>query len=223
MTVPDLTYSAQFEALRAWIETLDERELATPSVLAGWTVGDLVSHLTNTGRSIAALEPADPDTQPITIAAYISGYASASEQIGQLARDITERVGENLIAELDQANAEAQHRFDQFGGIDRVVLSRRGPILLSAFLDTRLLELVVHAGDLARSLPHRNGPTVMPSAERRVLIALREVLTERAADPVEALAAASSLPSPDFIELAAGRREIPAELPPALAGALPLF
>ncbi len=82
---------------------------------------------------------------------------------------------------------------DELGGLDRVVLARRGPILLSDFLDTRLIELVVHAGDLTRSLPDRNGPMVMPSAVKRVVTVLRELLTAKAGNPVEALAAASAL------------------------------
>ena len=53
--IPDLTYAAQFEVLSVWIGSLQPGELASPSVLPGWTVADLISHLAGTGTTIAAL------------------------------------------------------------------------------------------------------------------------------------------------------------------------
>ena len=48
----DLTYVAQFEALRAWVGTLQTTELQSPSVLPGWTVAELI------GDSITAISGA---------------------------------------------------------------------------------------------------------------------------------------------------------------------
>jgi uncharacterized protein (TIGR03083 family) len=223
LTLPDLTYTAQFEVLRVWIGTLQPAELGGPSALPGWTVADLIGHLVGLGRTISTLQPAEADFEPISIAAYVSNYAAASGQSAQAARDITGHAGAALLTQLDRSNTEAQRTLDRFGGIDQTVVSRRGPIMLSNFLDTGLIELVVHSGDLARSLPDHRAPIILPSAERRVLAVLRELLTGRAGDPVEALAAASALPPAEFVELATGRRVPPTNLPPALAGALPLF
>ncbi len=223
MSVPDLTYSAQFEVLRVWIGNLGPDDLASPSVLAGWTVADLVGHLVGTGETVAALLAAGDDAEPMSIADYVCDYGPAAAQIGQFARDTAHAAGADLLAELDRANADAQRCLDQLGAADRVVLTRRGPMLLSDFLDTRLIELVVHSGDLARSLPQKKGPTVLPSAQRRVVGVLRELLTERAGNPVEAMAAASRLLPSEFIELGAGRRLPGDELAPALTEALPLF
>ncbi len=223
MSLPDLTYSAQFEVLRVWVDQLAPADLASPSVLPGWTMADLVGHLAGTGDSISVLRAAEADTEPMSIASYVSNYAAAAEQIGQLARDKTRSAGADLITEFDRSNRAAHARLDELGGADRVVLARRGPILLSDFLDTRLLELVVHCGDLARSLPQRKGPTVLPSAKRRVVRVLRELLTETAGNPVEAVAAASQLEPDEFIELSAGRRRPSDHLAPALTEALPLF
>ncbi len=224
MSFPDLTYSAQFEVLRVWIGNLGPAELASPSVLPGWTVADLVGHLVGTGDSIAALRVADAEAEPMSVAAYVSNYAPSAQQIGQAARDTTGAAGgAELLAELDRSNGDAQRTLDGLGSADRVVLARRGPILLSSFLDTRLIELVVHSGDLARSLPDQKGPTVLPSAQRRVVGVLRQLLTEAAGNPVEAMAAASQLEPSLFIELSAGRRRPGDHLAPALTEALPLF
>lgn len=223
MSLPDLTYAAQFEVLRVWIDSLEPAELTSPSVLPGWTVADLVGHLAGTGDSIAALHAPADDQQPMSIAAYVANYAPSADQIGQVAREKTQAAGADLVAELDRANAAGQRTLDELGGADRVVLARRGPILLSDFLDTRLIELVVHAGDLAKSLPAHNGPTVLPSAQRRVVGVFRELLAAKAGNPVEAMAAASQLEPADFIELCAGRRRPGDHLAPAITDALPLF
>ncbi|SDP00674.1 TIGR03083 family protein [Nakamurella panacisegetis] len=219
----DLTYAAQFEVLRVWISGLDADELSAPSVLAGWTVADLIGHLAGTGSSIAALEPAPEGTDPISIATYVSNYAPAADEIAAVARDTTVGAGPELLDLFGRTNEAAMSNLTALGGSDRVVLARRGPILLSDFLDTRLIELVVHAGDLARSLPDRKPPKVLSGAAWRVVAVMRELLTERAADPVAALAAASTLPVVEFIELATGRRPLPDGLPVALGTALPLF
>ncbi len=223
MPIPDLTYAAQFEVLSVWIGSLQPGELASPSVLPGWTVADLVSHLAGTGTTIAALRAADDEVEPMTVADYVGNYASSAEAIGQLAKDTTVAAGPDLLARFGAAHAQAERTLDELGNVDRIVVSRRGPILLSDFMETRLIELVVHSGDLARSLPGRKSPTVLPTAQRRVLAVLRELLTAKADDPVEALAAASKLEPTEFIELSAGRKRPTDDLAPALSKALPLF
>nr|WP_255498411.1 maleylpyruvate isomerase N-terminal domain-containing protein [Nakamurella sp. PAMC28650] len=162
------------------------------------------------------------------MSAYLSGYAATAGQISEIARQISASAGPELLARLDEANAEAQEHLGRLGAFDRVVSTQRGPMLLSDFLDTRLIELVVHAGDLAASLPAHHPPTVLPTASRRVALVMRELLTEKAAQPVEALAAASTMAVARFIALAAGRDLPagdlpPADLPAALTSALPLF
>ena len=219
----DLTYAAQFEVLRVWISGLDADELETPSALAGWTVADLVGHLAGTGTTIAAVRAAPEDADPISVATYVSNYAPSAEQIATIARDSAEQAGPALLELLDRTNEEAMANLTALGGTDRVVQSRRGPILLSDFLDTRLMELVVHAGDLARSLPDRKPPKVLSGAAWRVVAVMRELLAQRAGDPVEALAAASALSVVDFIELGAGRRAAEGDLPVVLRESLPLF
>lgn len=224
----DMVYATQFQALRVWLDGLTPEDLSVDSVLPGWTVADLVGHLVGVAGTIAVLQPASDETEPSTISAYLSGYAATAGQISEIARQISASAGPELLARLDEANAEAQEHLGRLGAFDRVVSTQRGPMLLSDFLDTRLIELVVHAGDLAASLPAHHPPTVLPTASRRVALVMRELLTEKAAQPVEALAAASTMAVAGFIALAAGRDLPagdlpPADLPAALTSALPLF
>ena len=60
---------------------------------------------------------------------------------------------------------------------DRVAAGPRGPILLSEFVVTRLVELVVHADDLGRSVG-RPGPQD-PRAVDVVAVALIQVWADR--------------------------------------------
>ena len=220
---PDLIYRAQFDLLRGWIGALQPDELSTPSVLAGWSVVDLVAHLAGTGQSIAALRPAEDGAAPMSVASYLAGYAASADQIADTARQTAAGAGAGLPAALDDGHAAACQALAQLAPMDRVVASRRGPIRLGAFLDTRIIELVVHSGDLARSLPSRTPPTILPAAQLRVLGVLRQMMTVAAADPQAALAAADALDPADFIELSAGRTPPSADLPAALAQSLPLF
>ncbi len=226
MLTSDLLYISQFEIVRTWIDRLSGAELATPSVLPHWTVRDLVAHLTATGHSIAALEPHDPQPsgdpadEPLGVGAYLRQYAASAEAIDTGTRDLAAAAGDDLFALLDESDAAARRRLAELGGADQLVRARRGTIMLSDFLDTRVLELVVHADDLSRSLPDQQPLHVLPSAINRMVRVLREVITDRAADPTAILSAASVLPPADFVLIAAGRRPAPGELPGPVLDAL---
>lgn len=219
----DMVFAAQSAALRPWAGTITPEEMARDSVLDGWTVADLLAHLAQVHDAVAALRPAPEDAEPMTAADYLQQYAADAEGIAGMARSIAAQNRADVLVAWDKAAHQARQTLGALGAADRVVQARRGPILESVFLDTRVIELVVHADDLARSLPDHPAPPVLPSARRRVVMALREVLTGRAADPVDALAAASDLPAEEFVALATGRATPARDLPKALADMLPLL
>ena len=219
----DLTFLAQWSALRAWIGALTADELDRPSTLDGWSVADLVAHLSGTCNSIAALRPAPQTSEPLTVAGYLAGYSDNASQIADRARQIARSTVGDLTGTLDAAHQQAARTLTALGDREQVVQSLRGPINLGTFLDTRLIELVVHAGDLQASLPDRNPPPVLPAARQRAVSALRDALTERAADPVAAIAAASALDPDEFIRAATGRVPVPDAAAGALGDLLPLF
>ena len=226
----DLLYAAQFAALRAFADQLSPGDLDTPSTLPGWSVADLLAHLRGTAESIAALEEVasgpellQANESALTTAQYLGAYGAAADDIAQAARTWTEQAGGDPRLDLDDAQRRAMARLDALGGVDRIVRARRGPILLSAFLDTRVVEVVVHTADLGRSMPDHPAPRILGSARRRVVLVLRDVLAERAADPPAALGAAAELDEDTFLDLAAGRREPPADLATSLREVLPLL
>jgi uncharacterized protein (TIGR03083 family) len=219
----DMLFAAQSAALRPWAGTISTDELAEPSVLQGWTVAELLAHLVQVHDAVAALRPAAEDAEPMSTAAYLEQYAADADRIADTARSIAAQSGSDVLAAWDASADQATQTLGALGANDRVVQARRGPIMESSFLDTRLIELVVHADDLRRSLPDHPVPPVLPSARRRVVLTLREVLTTRSPQPVDALAAASILEPIDFVALAAGRVEPAPDLPDALSLALPLL
>ena len=242
---PDLIFTAQSAALRVWAGTLDPEELASPSSLPGWTVADLLAHLVAVHDAVAGLRPApnrqtdgagsgdrtdgtgsgdrtDGAADPLTVAEYVTGYAGDADRVAQMARSIAQDTAGDPLRAWDDAAAQARQTLGALGAADRLVTTRRGQMLASAYLTTRIIELVVHADDLHRSAPHRPAPPVLPAARQHVFGALREVLTARSADPA-VLAAASDLDQQVFVDLATGRRAPEAELPEDLAAALPLL
>lgn len=144
---------AQWALLRRWLGTVVEaEETAAPSVLDGWTVADLIAHV---GRSMSALTgcgPAPDDTVPLTLGEYVGAYAARADSVTTTTRALATEIAAAPLPGIDALAAAAFDRLDELGPFDRVVLARRGPILLSAMVTTRLIELVVHADDLQRSL-----------------------------------------------------------------------
>jgi uncharacterized protein (TIGR03083 family) len=219
----DMVFAAQSAALRPWAGTITTEERQQDSTLDGWTVADLLAHLAQVHDAVAALRPAPEDAEPMTTAEYLERTTADADGIAGMARSIAAENRADVLVAWDRAAHQARQTLGALGAADRVVQAGRGSILESAFLDTRVIELVVHADDLARSLPDHSAPPVLPSARRRVVMVLREALTSRAAEPVEALAAASDLPPEEFVALATGRATPAAGLPKALTEVLPLL
>lgn len=182
MTPADVLLREQWVALRRWIEHggLVDR-LVLPSVLPGWSIGDLVAHL---GRSFAAVEatrPATSGTLPMTLGEYVSAYADASAEIAEGTRVLAADFGDDLLAGVDACADRGLAALLRLSG--EVVLAPRGPILRDDFVMTRLLELVVHADDLALSAPGIDPPPLLDAAVHAVAVALRDVYAERVGEP----------------------------------------
>jgi len=159
---PDLVgvLSAQVTLVRDWIAALAPTDVDLPSVLDGWTVADLIAHVARSGNAMLQLRPAD--VAPLPLAQYVSAYAAAATEIADGTRELALATAGDRLGAIDTAWTTAMDALTDLGTddlphADRVVVAPRGPILLSEFVVTRLLELVVHADDLARSLG-RAGP-----------------------------------------------------------------
>lgn len=175
--------SEQWDLLRAWLEELPDPASPEPSTLPGWSLADLVAHFARIWDSISALRPADADDgDPLTLGAYLATYAQADHAyFDQLAHELAAEISDDPLGHIDQYADKGMDDLADLaeadGGEDMVVVARRGPITLLDFLVSRLIELVVHAYDLAPALPL---PTpVDPTARTLVAQALLGVLEER--------------------------------------------
>jgi hypothetical protein len=193
MDVPaDLAYASailrdQWGTLRAWVGDLvaaDGPRLAqVPSVLAGWSVADLVAHVGRSLDALAVVTPAPDARPPLTLAQYVGGYAAGAADIAEGTRGLAVEIAADPLGALD---VMARAAFDHLAalGDDRVVLARRGPVRLSVLVVSRVLELVVHADDLVRSVRPQGPAPIDPPALTLVADALVGVLAQRTGVPV---------------------------------------
>jgi uncharacterized protein (TIGR03083 family) len=144
----------QWRVLRPWLKDAlddDAAALSAPSALPQFTVGELLAHVARAMDALAVCEPAVPGLHPVTLGEYLGGYAESSRHEASAAG--TEP---RPLAALERAADAALTTLERLGPDDRVIQTRRAPLLLSDMVVTRLLELVVHADDLERSV-HRAG------------------------------------------------------------------
>jgi hypothetical protein len=83
-----------------------------------------------------------------------------------------------LLAAFDAARAAAADAMR--GDLPAAVAVRGGAVTSKDLLATRVWELVVHADDLGRSLPHRPPPALDPAATRLSVRAFADLLAARA-------------------------------------------
>lgn len=240
----DVLVTAQWAALRSFVGTLTEDQRAQPSTLPTWSVDDLISHLARTCDAIAALRPVESDDEgkdvpadtvmvtpeeastlagePLTAGDYLAGYAARAEQISELTTKAARGSAGDRLGELDAAFTQAQRTLGALNGRNAWVKVTGGVMRLSAFLDTRLVELVVHGLDLADSLPETTGPHIFDGALGRVETVLREAFSAKAGVLGED-ADLAALPAREFVLIATGRREPPESLAAAVRAELPVL
>ncbi|MDM7830424.1 maleylpyruvate isomerase N-terminal domain-containing protein [Cellulomonas edaphi] len=144
---------AQWDRLRGWIaEVVDDEVGAQQSVLEGWSVAELVAHLGRAMDALAVCTPAPAGTVPLSLAEYLGTYVARAADIAQTTRELAAQISGNPLAWVDQHAAAAFARLDELGPGDLTVQARRGPVLLSTMTISRVIELVVHADDLAGSV-----------------------------------------------------------------------
>lgn len=167
----------QWAQLWSWIT---QTEVAVgfdeASVLDGWTVRDLIGHLGRALSSITLVSESD-DRTPLSLLAYVSNYGPAAETIAQETRGLVSELGDEVLSRVDCMALEGLKALASLRS--EVVLGPRGRIRREDYVITRLLELVVHADDLGRSLPHLTPPRVKPKAIEVVADVLSSAYREK--------------------------------------------
>lgn len=176
----------QWGVLRAWLDEVDVPRYADrPVGLGDWTVVDLVAHLGLGLGMLTEITPADDGAEPMSFRRYVGHYPPAAEAIAANTRDLAGELADDLLGGLDRIAVEAFAAIEDAGW--PVVLGRRGPLAYPDYLQTRLLELVVHGDDLVRTIPEAGRSPVLDAAAASVADTLAEAYEEVAGErPVEA-------------------------------------
>ena len=142
----------QVAAIAGWLDGVPDSQFALPSVLPGWDVRMLVGHIRMAvdGATERLATRAEPSATPV--AEYVKRYRRDADDIAQRTLVST---GDSSPAELLAALRAASDPVAAVAGIaaSTVLLGPRGPIRADDWLATRVVDLVVHADDLSRSLP----------------------------------------------------------------------
>jgi uncharacterized protein (TIGR03083 family) len=169
---------AQADAIVAWLAAQPQSAWRRPSVLPGWTVLELAEHVAVVLRSTPETLRRTTGDKPVSIAAYVAGYAGAADEIR--ARDVAGAAGRDPAEVLADVYAGRDAVAAAEPPAARAVRAARGAIAPVDYLLTRAVELVVHADDLSRSLAEREPVELDRGAVRVVCQTLADVLAERA-------------------------------------------
>lgn len=177
-------YRNGHDALRDWLGALPAERWTEPSVLPGWTVADLAAHIALVADAVTATAAASRGVAARTVGEYLGTYTEAAEDQSERTLAIAAAAGhekDRILAAVDDRFAAAQATVDARGLDDIVLAARRAPIRQGDYLLTRVIEIAVHADDLARSDAAHTAPPAVPRDTTRLAVrTLLDVLAERA-------------------------------------------
>jgi uncharacterized protein (TIGR03083 family) len=146
----------QSQHLVTWLGQLSDAEFAATSVLPGWDVRTLTGHLVLIHTGLLRVLDRPTGSPAVPLALWVRRYRRDVEQIQASTAEATDdHSGSELVARLAAALTALEGRLADEGSLPAVVDTPRGPSSTTDFLATRVLEVVVHADDLSRSLPTR--------------------------------------------------------------------
>ena len=162
-----------------WLDRLPAAAYATPSVLPGWDLRELVGHLVFAHRTLLAALDRPSIDRPLPIQVYVSGYRPNADQIDEASRSAASGLsGPETAALLAEVVGQCAERFAA-GPLPDVVLGPRGPITAQNLLHTRIVELIVHSDDLSRSRPDQPRLDLARAALARATRTLTAILAGR--------------------------------------------
>jgi uncharacterized protein (TIGR03083 family) len=172
---------AEADRLVDWLTRRRAVPWSDPSVLPGWTVAELAAHVGTVMRGAAATVRRRSTDRPLTIAQYVAAYAGSRDEVRDWAVEAAAgRAPDDLVDDVRAGRDELAASLTQGPSLPAVVRATRGPLRLADYLVTRVLELVVHTDDLARSIPSATPPEPDKAALRLTTGALVDVLAARA-------------------------------------------
>jgi uncharacterized protein (TIGR03083 family) len=170
------SYAAQCHALAEWLAVLGPAEFGRSSALPGWDVRTLLGHVVGSKEGIDTWLATRSAQRPLPMTVYVQAYGPAADEISMQSVEITaDHTPEQLLARL---RAPVRGGRDVADGA--VIDGPRGPITALHFVQTRVLDLVVHCDDFTRSLPDRDPVPLHRAALATTTRTLAEMLAARA-------------------------------------------
>jgi uncharacterized protein (TIGR03083 family) len=156
-------FDRQAAELVGWLSALGPADFDRPSVLSAWDVRMLVAHLVVVRAALSERMTVAGTPPPLPVADYVGRYGPAA---GVVAAVTEPAAGDLSGPRLVSRFAALPSASDAVRGVAprRVVAAPRGPLTVLDWTATRLVELVVHADDLSRSLPGREPVTLVRPA-----------------------------------------------------------
>jgi uncharacterized protein (TIGR03083 family) len=155
-TSPAAALIGQSRTVLTWLASLTADDFTAASVLPGWDVRTLTGHLLLVHAGAARVLDRPSRSAPVPLSEWVRRYRRDVEQIrGATAEATAEKAGTRLVTELTEAVDVLEARLQDEAALPEVLDSPRGVTTLADFLATRVVEVVVHADDLSRSLPEQ--------------------------------------------------------------------
>jgi uncharacterized protein (TIGR03083 family) len=179
---PEALSSALLEQSRAvfdWLRDLSAEEFKRPTVLPDWDVRTLTGHLILVHRGLAKALSQPTSERPLPNAEYVRTYRRNVDSITERTRAATsDHSGPALVSQLDLAIGELAATLSA-AELKSAIRASRGPVQATDFVATRIVEVVVHADDLTRSLPDRRPVPLHRAALSRCTRTLAEILANQ--------------------------------------------
>lgn len=160
-----------------WLDCLQPADFGRPGVLAGWDVRTLAAHLVLVYEGTAAVLERPTSERAVPAAEFVTRYR---RDVDQIAAATADAAGTRTPAELVGLLRAAVVALPSELPSARAVLGARGPISPQDWVATRLVEAVVHADDLSRSVPDRPAIAVPREALAVAVRTLAEILAAQA-------------------------------------------
>jgi uncharacterized protein (TIGR03083 family) len=179
ITRPGVLTAALLEQSRTvweWLADLSPDDFGRPAVLPEWDVRTLTGHLILVHRGLARALGQPTTERPLPNAEYVRRYRLAVDSIMEQTRATTDdHSGLELVSQLGRAIDEVAAILTS-AELPAVIRASRGPVKAMDFMATRIVEVVVHADDLSRSVPDRQPITLHRSALSRCTRTLADIL-----------------------------------------------
>jgi uncharacterized protein (TIGR03083 family) len=171
-------FREQRTALADWLADLPADAFARPSALDGWDVRTLLGHVVHMQNGLYGRLGDRCDQPALPAGDYVRRYRTVADQIADRTRATTGELSPaQLLALLRNASAPAGVEAVQSR---TVILGGAGPISAGDWVRTRIVDLVVHADDFARSLPEFGPVPLTRAALATAVRTLAEILASQA-------------------------------------------